>query len=162
MRGVKSLWISKITLETEFVRDGISKITLETELHHAKRHKLHVTQETHEVTRKKQEPINLTDNYIDENLVHLCKHGPSFVPTQIRIDWNDIQQSWLACKKKVRWRAIFHLKQSTEREVSGLDAPYQKSKNDPPTASNQLLKYFLIKWKKIYLNKQDIRILKII
>ena len=94
--------------------------------------------------------------------MHLCKHGHSFVPTPIRIDWNDIQQSWLAFKKKVRWRAIFHLKQSTEREVSGLDAPYQKSKNDPPTASIPAIEVFLNKVEKIYLNKQDIRILKII
>ena len=53
----------------------------------------------------------------------------------LELSADDIQQSWLAFKKKVRRRAIFLSKQSTERESSGLDTPYQKSKNDPPTAS---------------------------
>ena len=59
------------------------------------------------------------------------------------IDWNEIQQAWLAFRKKIRWRAFFHSKQPTRREVNNLDAPLQKSIKDPPTASIPVMEVFL-------------------
>ena len=40
-----------------------------------------------------------------------CIFVPSFVPTPIRIDWNDIQQSWLAFKKVMQMESNFHIYQ---------------------------------------------------
>ena len=51
------------------------------------------------------------------------------VPTPTNLDWNDVQQSWLEFKRKVRWRTHFYSDNIVrkEREIGLLDAPYQKS-----------------------------------
>ena len=59
--------------------------------------------------QQKYEPVNLTDQLIEQPLVQLCSRGPSFVPTPTSIDWNDLQQSWQVFKRKVRWRTFFHV-----------------------------------------------------
>ena len=63
-----------------------------------------ITPATHPVMQK-HKPIKLTEVVIDDALVKLCSRGPSFVPTQITLDWNDVQQGGLDFKRKVRWRA---------------------------------------------------------
>jgi hypothetical protein len=47
----------------------------------------------------KYEPVNLTDQTMEQALVSLCSRGPSFVPTPTNVDWNDLQRSWLDFKR---------------------------------------------------------------
>ena len=70
---------------------------------------------------RKYMPINLADRPIDEALLNLCSKGPSFVPTPTAIDWNDLQETWLQFKRKVRWRSFFmgvKLHHRKEKEMS--------------------------------------------
>ena len=96
-----------------------------------------------DLAQERCKPINLTDAPVNKNLVKLCSYGPTFVPIPTRIDWNEIQQAWLAFKKKIRWRAFFHSKQPITREFNNLDPPFQKSTKDPPTASIPTIEVFL-------------------
>ena len=51
--------------------------------------------------QQKHKPVNLTNQIVEQPLVELCSRGPSFVPTPTSIDWNSLQQSWQAFKRKV-------------------------------------------------------------
>ena len=53
--------------------------------------------------QQKHEPVNLTNQIVEQPLVELCSRGPSFVPTPTSIDSNGLQQSWQAFKRKIRW-----------------------------------------------------------
>jgi hypothetical protein len=46
--------------------------------------------------QQKHEPVNLTNQIVEQPLVELCSRGPSFVPTPTSIDWNSLQQGWQA------------------------------------------------------------------
>ena len=119
-----------------------------------------VIEPVNDLTQEKCKLINLTDSPVDKSLVSLCSYGPTFVPTPSRVDWNEIQQSWLAFKKKIRWRALFHSKQ-LRREADKLDPPFRKSTTDPPTASTPAIEVFLNKIEKdlfrqtVYKNIED-------
>ena len=117
----------------KYFRDGISPVEVRQKL----------SEEMDELTEDRCKPVNLTDNFVDQNLVNLCSYGPMFVPTPSRIDWNEIQQAWLMFKQKIRWRALFYSKEPTGREVNNLDPPFQKSKKDPPVASIPAIEVFL-------------------
>ena len=114
------------------------------------------------LAKERCKPINLTDAPVDKYLIKLCSYGPTFDPIPTRIDWNEIQQAWLAFKKKIRWRAFFHSKQPTRREVNNLDPPFQKSIKDPPTASIPAIEVFLDRVENDLFRQLFVKILTII
>ena len=90
------------------------------------------------------QPINLTEVPINPALAELCKRGPSFVPTPVSVDWNDLQQNWLQFTKKVRWRAFFHSHDKpVTRDENILNPPRLKSTKDPPLAVVPAIEVFL-------------------
>ena len=92
----------------------------------------------------RHQPINLTEVPINPALAELCKRGPSFVPTPVSVDWNDLQQNWLQFTKKVRWRAFFHSHDKpVTRDENILNPPRRKSRKDPPLAGVPAIEGFL-------------------
>ncbi len=120
-----------------------------------------VFEEANKLVQEKCKPNNLTDFSFNQNFIQLCSYGPTFVPMPSRIDWNEMQQAWLAFKKKIRWQALFHSKQPSRREVNNLDLPFQKSTKDPPMASIPAIEVFLNRVEKdlfretVYKNIED-------
>ena len=93
---------------------------------------------------RKQLPVNHANRLIDETLVNLCSKGPSFVPTPLSIDWNDLQESWLKFKQKVRWRSFFFRREViNEGEGNVLAALRVKSGKEPPMSNVPAIEVFL-------------------
>ena len=102
-------------------------------------------QESTAVPTRKYEPINLTDQPIDEALASLSSKGLSFVPTPSSIDWSDLQESWLHFKRKVRWRSFFQGRDIAfdHSEENPVAAPYVKSTKEPPMSNVPAIEVFL-------------------
>ena len=108
---------------------------------------------------RKCEPINLSDQSIDDALVSLCSKGPSFVPTPKSIDWNDLQESWLHFKRKVRWRSFFQGREITPHQSveNPIAAPYEKSTKEPPMSNVPAIEVFLNSVEKDLFNVDNVK-----
>lgn len=121
---------------------------------------MHVTHTTiQNLQNQNHQPINLTDKVIDVALINLCSRGPSFVPTPVNVDWNDLQQGWLDFKRKIRWRAYFYEKDLPHREQGepNLKPPYQKSVREPPSANIPAIEVFLSRVEKDIFHNDNYR-----
>ena len=116
-------------------------------------------QESSSVPVRKCEPINLSNQRIDDALVSLCSKGPSFVPTPKSIDWSDLQESWLHFKRKVRWRSFFQAREITpyQNEENPVAAPYGKSTKEPPMSNVPAIEVFLSSVEKDLFNVDNVK-----
>ena len=99
-----------------------------------------------DITIPSHEPINLTNNPMDQNLSSLCSKGPSFVPSPSNMNWLQLLKDFDSFKHRMRTRAFFSTinkgDQTTNSTAdSTIQPPYvpqQASKIAPRSKINEL------------------------
>ena len=102
------------------------------------------------------EPINLSNQPIDDDLKSLCSKGPSFIPTPNHVNWFQLLKDFDTFKHKIRTRAFYasqntnQNENSTENLATEISPPYKarSSNNVAPCSKFNEIELFLSKIEK--------------